>query len=198
MNAPEDFGRPQFWDRRYEKRETPWDFHGVPRALRTFLELARLGAVLIPGCGPGHEVRAFHEAGWKVTAIDFSPVAVEQARGRLGDLADCVVLGDFFKHDLSIGEFDLVYERTFLCALSPHRWPDYAQRVAELLRPGGRLAGIFFHGEEPDPPPYPLPEGRAHELFGARFSLKNSEPVTDSLTLFAGREWWQEWEMKLE
>jgi SAM-dependent methyltransferase len=34
---------------------------------------------LIPGCGTGYEVRAFHQAGWKVTAIDFSPVAVEQA-----------------------------------------------------------------------------------------------------------------------
>src|SRR5438128_1455639 len=79
--------RPEFWDVRYAAGQTPWDFHGVPAALREFLETSQPGSVLIPGCGAGYEVRAFDETGWKVTAIDFSPVAVERARSELGALA---------------------------------------------------------------------------------------------------------------
>ncbi len=55
--------------------------------------------MLIPGCGADYEVRAFHEAGDHVTAIDFSPAAVEQAKKQLGGLGERVILGDFFVHD---------------------------------------------------------------------------------------------------
>src|SRR6267142_5626073 len=93
---PEDSSSPEFWDVRYASGETPWDFHGVPSALKAFLKESRPGSVLIPGCGAGYEVPAFHEAAWQVTAIDFSAVAVERARFELGTLASCVVQGDFF------------------------------------------------------------------------------------------------------
>ena len=107
-----DSSRPEFWDVRYAAGETPWDFHGVPAALKAFLKTSQTGNVLIPGCGAGYEVRAFHEAGWKVTAIDFSPVAVERARSQLGALAKRVVQGDFFTHDFGSRHFDVIYERT--------------------------------------------------------------------------------------
>src|SRR5450759_3548093 len=111
--------RPEFWDVRYTSGKTPWDFHGVPAALKTFLKTSQPGNVLIPGCGTAYEVRAFHEAGWKVTAIDFSRVAVERARSELKTLARCVVHGGFFAYDFGSRHFDLIYERTFLCALPP-------------------------------------------------------------------------------
>lgn len=56
--------------------------------------------VLIPGCGAGYGVQAFHTAGYHVTAIDFSPAAIDQAGKMLGPLADKVVLGDFFTYGL--------------------------------------------------------------------------------------------------
>lgn len=185
----------EFWDERYASGKTPWDFHGVPKSLRAFLKSSAPGNALIPGCGSGYEVRAFREAGWKVTAIDFSAAAVKQARAQLGDLAGCVILGDFFKHDFGTEKFDVIYERTFLSALPPKLWPDYASRMAQLLRSGGLLAGIFLYGEEPEPPPYPLTEARANDLLG-KFSLVRNDSVDDSLPLFAGKERWQEWELK--
>jgi SAM-dependent methyltransferase len=188
-----DSSRPEFWDVRYASGETPWDFHGVPAALKAFLKTSQAGSVLIPGCGAGYEVRAFHEANWNVTAIDFSPVAVERARSELGTLASRVVQGDFFKHDFSSQLFDVIYERTFLCALPPDLWPAYVKRMAQLLRPGGKLAGLFFYGQQTDPPPYPLSPDKASELFGERFSLVKNVPVRDSLPIFQGSERWQEW-----
>lgn len=47
------------------------------------------------------------------------------------------------------------------------------------------VAGVFFYGEEPDPPPFPLTEQQASKVFGDRFELKTTERVTDSLSIFA-------------
>lgn len=192
----QDCSCPEFWDARYASGETPWDFHGVPALLKVFLKTSHAGRVLIPGCGAGYEVRAFDEAGWKVTAIDFSPVAVERARSELGTLANRVVQDDFFKHDFGSQRFDLIYERTFLCALPPDLWTAYVTRVRQLLRPSGKLAGIFLYGGQADSPPYPLTQTKASELLGKSFSLIKTQPVTDSLPLFAGNERWQEWTIK--
>jgi len=188
-----DSSRPEFWDVRYAAGETPWDFHGVPAALKAFLKTSQAGSILIPGCGTGYEVRAFHDSGWKVTAIDFSLVAVDRARSKLGPLASRVVHGDFFTHDFGSRRFDVIYERTFLCALPPTSWPAYVNRMAELLRPEGKLVGIFFHGEQIDPPPYPLSPEKASELFREKFSLIKDAPVSDSLPIFQDRERWQQW-----
>ena len=141
-------------------------------------------------------MRAFHEAGYEVTALDFSSGAIERARAVLGPFARSVQLGDFFKHEFGEQRFDLIYERTFLCALPPSRWPDYAARMAELLEAGGRLAGIFLYGHASDGPPFPLPEGREKELLGERFDLARSEPLPPSLPVFEGmEERWQEWKL---
>src|SRR6266446_1977577 len=152
-----DSSRAEFWDMRYAAGETPWDFHGVPAALKEFLKTSQAGSVLIPGCGAAYEVRAFHEADWKVTANDFGS-----------------------RH------FDFIYERTFLCALPPDLWPAYVNRMTQLLRPGGKLVGIFLYGEQAEPPPYPLNPEKAREVFKEKFSLAKTSPVSDSLPMFAG------------
>ena len=193
----EDSTQPDFWNSRYAAGKTPWDLGGAPVGLRRFLARAKApGRVLIPGCGSGYEVRAFHDAGSKVTAIDFSAAARERAGRILGPLRSYVIAGDFFTHDFSAQNFDLIYERTFLCSLPPARWPAYARRMAELLEKGKVLAGVFLYGEESEPPPYPLTEAHALELLGDDFDLVRNEPVPDSLPLFAGMERWQEWRRK--
>jgi hypothetical protein len=147
----------------------------------------------MPGCGSGYEVKAFHDASLTVVALDFSPVVVEQARQILGPLRDAVLLGDFFTYDFAPQEFDLIYERAFLCSLPPSRWTEYAKRSAYLLRPQGKLAGIFLYGDEPEPPPYPLTVAVADNLLGNDFQLSHTEAITDSLPVFQGKEHWQEW-----
>jgi len=190
-----DSNQPDFWTVRYAAGKTPWDFGGVPLALKSFLERSSvLGTVLIPGCGSGYEVQAFHAAGYDVSAIDFSPAAVNQAKRVLGELAERVILGDFFTYDFGERRFDVVYERTFLCSMTPSRWPEYVNRVAEILSPGGRLIGVFLYGQRSSSgPPFPLTEPEANQLFKKHFQLVRSEVVTDSLPLFRDMERWQEW-----
>ena len=131
-----------------------------------------------------------------MNAIDFSGVAVKSTNKALADAGSKVILGDFFTYNFEAAPFDLIYERTFICSLPPRLWKDYAARVAQLLRASGTLAGFFFYGDEADPPPYPLTESQATEIFGAQFELKKSEPVTDSLSIFVGNEKWQEWQLR--
>ncbi len=193
IDSATDSSQPQFWDARFTEGRMPWDCHDVPDKLKTYLLRTKPGHALIPGCGSAYEVAAFHAAGWSIAAIDFSPVAVDRAKKLLGPLGELVVCGDFFQHSLNESSFDVVYERTFLCALPPKLWPDYAARMRQLIRHGGKLIGFFLYGEESEPPPYPLIKAQADELFGRDFILTHDEPVTDSLPVFAGKERWQEW-----
>jgi SAM-dependent methyltransferase len=173
----------------------PWDLGVAPGALTRWLAQAnRPGRVLIPGCGRGHEVRAFHDAGWDVLAIDYTPGAVAGAKENLALLADKVMLADFFTHDFGGKRFDVVYERTFLCAMPPARWGDYARRMNELIEENGELVGLFLFGVEDDPPPYPLRSpAEQMTLLGQFFELTADGAVPDSPAFFAGRERWQVW-----
>lgn len=189
--------QPDFWNSRYEAGRTPWDFGAVPAPLARYLAThpGQGARVLIPGCGSGYEVAAFAAAGYTVTAIDFSAPAVSRARRRLpGPLAERVIEGDFFTYDFADAPFDLVYERTFLCALPPAMWPRIIARTAALLKPGGTVAGLYFFGEKEDGPPFGLAANEAETLFAPRFLLVADQPVPaeESLPLFAGRERWQE------
>ncbi len=194
---PPDSSQTTFWVRKWEAGRLPWDLGGIPPNLVDYLTRNRATPtrVLIPGCGTGYEVRAFHEAGHDVTAIDFSEPAVIHAREVLGPLGAKVIRGNFFKHDFADQRFGLIYERGFLCSIPPSRWPEYAARMADLLLPGGKLVGLFLYGEEPEPPPFPLTEETAAGLLGRSFRLANSETVlAKSVAVYQGMERWQEWE----
>ncbi len=191
-----DSSKTQFWNKRWEAGKMPWDLGGVPSTLASFLSRNRTPTrVLIPGCGSGYEVRAFHEAGYDVTAIEFSAAAVARAREVLGPLGNKVIHGNFFKHAFQESRYGLIYERGFLCSLPLAKWPDYASRMASLLPVGGRLVGLFLYGQEPEPPPYPLTEETAVALLGPSLRLRHSEQsLAESVPVYQGLEHWQEWE----
>ncbi|NBR09857.1 MAG: methyltransferase domain-containing protein [Opitutaceae bacterium] len=188
---------PDFWNSRYLSNQTPWDFGGVPADLKAYLKThPRGGHVLIPGCGSGYEIKAFVDAGYTVTALDLSTIAIDRARQLIGpDSAQQIFAGDFFQHDFGPTQFDVVYERTFICALLPEQRNAYRDRIAALLKYRGALLGYFYY-QTPDlqaGPPFGFAWGTADELFARYFLLVKDTPVTDSLPLFAGHERWQEW-----
>lgn len=189
----EDPARPEFWEKRYRDRFTPWDAGGVPSEVRALVaSLAPRQRVLIPGCGSAYEARAFAEAGHDVVAVDFSEAALAAARNALGEWAGVLRRDDFFAADFG-APFDLVYERAFLCALPRQWWPTYAERVAQVLRAGGRLAGYFFWSEGERGPPFGLAPGELEALLAARFARVADAPARESIPVFAGKERWQVW-----
>jgi hypothetical protein len=121
MSESSDSTRPAFWNQRYASQETPWTLHAVPVALRSFVKRRQSrGMVLIPGGGTNYEVfQFFQTAGFEVTAIDFSTVAVAQTRKALGNFDGRIISGDFAN---SISKIVLIWSMNGLfCAHSIHR-----------------------------------------------------------------------------
>lgn len=189
-----DPSAPAFWTERFEKNFMPWDRGGVPEALQRFVSQSPEARVtLIPGCGMGYEVAYLSEAGWEVTAIDFSPAAVDAARAALGpSWAGRVVEADFFTY-VPPQPLDLIYERAFLCALPRATWPQIIQRWAALLPRGGLLAGFFFFDDALKGPPFGADRDALETLLRPGFALIDDQDVTDSIPVFAGKERWQVW-----
>lgn len=187
---------PEFWNQRYAAACTPWDLGAAPPALLRFLSTnpGEGRRVLVPGCGSGHEIPAFANAGYQVTALDFSAEAIARVRRQLGHRADITLLcGDFFTAPFSPGSFDLIYERTFLCALPLARRAELVACTARWLRPGGQVAGLYFYGPKDDGPPFGLESEEAARLFDPQFELilDVAVPAQETLPLFADRERWQ-------
>ncbi|HTD04952.1 methyltransferase [Undibacterium sp.] len=183
----------QFWDERFKREFTPWDKGGVPQALQDFVKKsARPLATLIPGCGAAHEAVFLAEAGWDVTAIDFSPAAVATAKAAAGKWADRIVEADFFQFRPA-RTLDLIYERAFLCALPARMRPDVAARWAGLLPAGGMLAGYFFFDNDPKGPPFGMLEEELNDLLDPLFELLEDAAVQDSIPVFQGKERWKVW-----
>ena len=148
--------------------------------------------MLVPGCGSGHEVRAFAAAGHDVVAIDFSPAAIEAARRVLGELGRLLVQGDFFAH--ALGEFDLVYERAFLCALPARALAALGRAHRGGLAPGRAARGLLLLVGRRARPPFGLkPEELETAARDAAFDRIEDAAVADSIPVFAGRERWQVW-----
>jgi SAM-dependent methyltransferase len=198
MATPPDFASrdplsPQFWDERFKRAFTPWERGGAPLAVRQFVAGAgRPATVLVPGCGSAHELALMCEAGWDVTAIDFSGEAVARARAQAGPWADRIVEADFFAYDPA-RPLDLIYEQAFLCALPRARWPDVARRWNALLGQGGLLAGYFFFDDAVKGPPFGIDRARLDGLLGHAFDCVVDEAVEDSVPVFAGKERWMVW-----
>jgi hypothetical protein len=194
--ASRDPNTPAFWDERFERGFTPWNRGGVPEALRDFV--ARTGkplTALIPGCGAAYELAFLSEQGWDATAIDFSPAAVATAKAGLGQWAGNVIEADFFAY-CPDRPLDLIYERAFLCALPRAMWPRVAARWADLLPPGGRLAGFFFFDDAAKGPPFGIGREALAALLNPHFECVEDAAVSDSIAVFAGKERWMVWQRR--
>ena len=194
----QDSSRPEFWDTRFRDGVTPWDAGDAPLQLAAWLERRKTCLkVLIPGCGTGYEVRLFAKHGHDALAIDFSDAAIEAARRELGSLSGQVRKADFFR--LQEGPFDVVYERAFLCALPRALWSEWARRMAELVRPGGELAGFFYIDDNERGPPLGVSREGLERLLGPAFLLEEEAPIppAQSIPVFRGKEIWQVWKRRL-
>ncbi len=195
--AKQDSSLPDFWNVRYADNTTPWDAGGVPLALQRYLATqTKQESVLIPGCGSAYEAKYFHEQGWQTLALDFSELAVKRAQEKLGVHSHLVAFGDFFQHDLSQRDFDLVYERTFLCALPRKLWQNYTTRMARLLKPGKLLAGFFYFNDEAKGPPFGLQNDELKTMLTPYFTQLDDQAVAaqESIDVMKNKERWQVWQ----
>jgi len=182
------------WEERYRAGDTPWE-KGIPHPVLSewLRERPVSGRVLVPGCGSGHDVRAIARTGAEVIGLDLAPSAIAAAENHPPAGREKYHCGDLFLLPEDWTEsFDWIVEHTCFCALPPSRRGDYAAAAARLLKPGGRLAAVFFLNpdHDGDGPPYGCGVEELAELFSGFRLLEERR----NLPTFPGREnreaWW--------
>jgi methyl halide transferase len=167
----------EFWQNRFETRQTPWDRGGVSPQLRAWLDSGALRAtrICVPGCGSGWEVAELVRRGFEVAALDYAPAAVERTRALLcAEALTARVEQANVLEWLPDTPFNAVYEQTCLCALHPDHWVEYAVRLHSWLTPGGTLWALFMQVPRPgaavgqiEGPPYHCDINAMRALFPA-------------------------------
>jgi SAM-dependent methyltransferase len=178
-----------WWDARYARGDAGWDIAEVAPPIRRLLDEERLekGSALIVGCGRGHEAHELARRGFSVVALDWSRLALEGARFGAGAVR--LLQGDVRRLPLCDGSFDYVLEHTCYCAIDPVDRPDYRREVTRVLKPGGRLLGLFYEPAQPQKPPFPVTREDIVSGFGDRFEIERLECPGDSIERRAGQEW---------
>ena len=184
-----------YWQGRYDDHTDAWDLGEPSTPLRTFIDQLtdKDLRILIPGCGPAWEGQYLHERGFRsVWLMDLTGAPFAGFLQRCPNFPqEHLLVGDFFAHR---GQYDLIIEQTFFCAIDPALRERYVKTMHELLALGGELAGVLFDDPKlnlTDGPPFGGSRAAYAELFNGSFTGKTSiEPCHNSIPPRAGREVW--------
>jgi len=183
-----------YWSQRYVDQRKGWDLGTVSEPLRVYIDQLgdRNQRILVPGAGNGYEAEYLYRAGFTQTYIlDISTLPLENFRKRVPDFpADQIIHGDFF---LIKGQFDLILEQTFFCSFPPIEGnrERYVQRMHELLKPQGKLVGLWFNipfSGDLAKRPFGANKNEYLTLFTSCFEVKVFEEAYNSSTGRVGHE----------
>jgi methyl halide transferase len=134
-----------YWTNKYLEKKTGWDVGKASTPIIQYLDqiFHKDIKILIPGAGSAYEARYAFESGFNnVHILDFSPLPIQNFRQSCpGFPEENIFCMDFFEHE---GQYDLILEQTFFCALEPQQRTSYAKKMYDLLKPGGKLVGVLF------------------------------------------------------
>ncbi len=117
-------------------------------------------SALVVGCGLGDDAKFLTDLGFRVTAFDISPTAIEWAKKLYGEHGIEFLTADLFKApDEWRRAFDFVLEIYTIQPLPIEMRPQVIDAIAEFLTPGGTLV-VVTRGradeDETEELPWPL------------------------------------------
>lgn len=159
------------WNELYQAGETPWDTGSADHHLVEYLRAVpdERGVALDVGCGTGTNAIWLANQGFSVLGVDISTAAIESARTKAGTrVPNCRFLAaDFLCDPLSEGPFDFVFDRGCFHVFDEARErARFTERVASVLRPGGRWLSLIGSTEGPAREHGP-PRRSARDVIGA-------------------------------
>ena len=179
-----------YWEERYQNNETGWDTGKITPPLQDYIDQIENKSIhiLIPGGGNSYEFEYLISCGFKNThVLDFAKNPLENIKKRMPLLDDKQLIhSDFFEHS---GQYDLIIEQTFFCALEPHLRAQYAEKMKALLKPKGKLVGLLFQFPLTEVgPPFGGSKEEYFTLFENDFYIKRIETAYNSIKPRKGNE----------
>ncbi len=196
-SSDEEVDDPDFWSQLYanwkdDSSKPGWELQEPASALRDISSQLKLNKarLLVLGCGSGHDAAFFAQQGHHVTAIDFSDEALARAAKNYGSIKNLQFKkADFFDLPESMkGQFDIVFDHTFMSAIHPDERRDVVRIYRQLLSPGGHILGIFMILNPKCGPPFGMTEWELREFFKGKFHSLYWTRWRKSIAPRAGKE----------
>ena len=196
VEKPHTSEQREFWEHLYQAGTTPWDLGCPAPPLATFLNSnykVKPGSILVLGCGSGHDCMLFARHGFQVTGIDFAPSAIRATNEKFSQAGIAGTSGFLLERDIfDIHEydhyFDYVLEHSCFNSIHPSRRRTYAWTVHDLLKPGGKLIGLWWTVDRPGGPPFGVLKEELFELFSPYFNFDLIHIPNDSAPARKGTE----------
>ena len=184
----------QFWEDIYLENDTGWDLKGVTPVFNSISNKLIKGKVCIVGCGRGYDAIMLAKKGFDVTAVDFAPTPISELNKLAIEKSVTIttVQDDIFS---LVGKypdtFDYVIEQTCFCAIHPNRRKEYEILVRTILKPGGKLVGLWFpldKSQEEGGPPWGTTIDEVKSTFNSGWKIEKEEFPSQSVEPRKGRE----------
>ena len=187
----------QFWIDKWERKEI--GFHMLQAHPLLIEQLPRLGIAVgahlfLPLCGKSLDIHWLLEAGYRVTGVELSEIAVKElftelhlepliephdalTSYRAGNLQ--VFVGDVFNlQPRDLNSVDFIYDRAALIALPKDLRNRYLLHLTNLAATAGRLLiTIEYENDEGRGPPFVVGETEIIEHFSSNFDIRLVQQV---------------------
>jgi methyl halide transferase len=177
-----------YWSNRYMQKQTGWDIGYSSTPLQQYMQTVKnkQAAILIPGCGNAYEAEFLLANSFtNITLLDISTVLTDALREKFRNQPVTIVTADFFTHK---GQYDLILEQTFFCALNPSLRQAYVTQMKQLLKPGGKLVGVLFQKQFEGGPPFGGSKEEYEQLFKPLLRIQKMELCYNSIMPRSGNE----------
>ena len=179
-----------YWENRYKANETGWNIGYASPPIKEYIEQLKDKSVsiLIPGAGNSFEAELLWNKGFTDTyVLDIAKQPLINLKNRVENFpSEQLLHQNFFELDQT---FDLIIEQTFFCALSPKLRKQYVEKMFQLLKPNGKLAGLLFDFPLTESgPPFGGSLNEYETIFSKYFKIKTLERSTNSIKERQGKE----------
>ncbi len=172
--------------------QVPWARLTAHPELIDFLETQKIEgqgrSALVVGCGLGDDAEELSRRGFKVTAFDISPTAIQWCQQRFPDSEVSYHVADLFKPPKAWhNAFDFVVEIHTIQALPLKMRPQTIKQLSRLIAVPGEIF-IICRGRadtetNPDGPPWPLSPTELKEFENCGLQKVPCSKKTDTKTV---------------
>ena len=180
----------KYWEERYLKGEDKWNVGEISTPIKEYIDQItnKKIKILIPGAGNGYEFEYLIKNGFENSfVVDYAATPLENINKRIPNLDENQLINsDFFELE---GNFDLIIEQTFFCALNPELREDYVRKMKLILNPKGKIAGLLFQFPlTAEGPPFGGSKEEYITLFQKDFNIITMEMAYNSIASRKNKE----------